>query len=189
MNERNNEVFRRYRKYKTHYFTKEEVDCLIDGETYLNRKTAFQIAYDAGARAGEIIKVSAEHLEFGKGQMIMWDSKKKSWKITPLSDETINLVNMYLRASKIKTRLFSVTTVTLNNWLSDACIRCEVESDPGLSIRWHSWRGTFIRHNSDKGYKWLMQVTGDSLQTILSYYSELTDEDLRKIKVGDMGGL
>lgn len=172
------------KEYKTHYFSKEVADQLIDSETFLNRKTAFQIAYDTGARAGEIITISGEHFDFDKEQMVLWDSKKKSWKVVPLSQKTIVAVKMYLQHSNIRAKLFKVTTKTLNNWLNNACARESIVQDLGTNIRWHSWRGTFIRTHRSLGDKWLMQVTGDSYQTILNYYSELTDDDLRKAKKG-----
>jgi integrase len=176
------EFLRKHRKYKTHYFSREDVPKLINNETYLDRKTAFRIAYDVGSRAGEIIKVSAEHFDFDKGEMVHWDSKKKAWKIVPLSQETLNMVKMFLHSSKITTRLFPVTTHTLNNWIKEAARRENITPDKGIKLRWHSWRGTFIRHNQDKPLKWVMQITGDSTITILGYYSELTDADMHKIK-------
>jgi integrase len=176
------EFFRKHRNYKTFYFTKEQVRAIIDNETYLDRKTSFQIGFDVGSRAGEIIKISAEHFDFDKGQMVHWDSKKKAWKIVPLSQDTLTMVKMYLKSSKITTRLFQVTTKTLNNWTKEASLREGIKPDTGLKLRWHSWRGTFIRCNQNKPYKWLMQITGDNLQTILKYYSELTDDDMRKIR-------
>jgi len=170
------------REYRTHYFTKEEVDRIIENETYIDRKTAFQIASDTGARAGEMITISAEHIDFEKGQLILHDTKKNSWKIVPVSQKTLTTVQMYLNATKIKTRLFKVTTKTLNNWLKERCDSLGIKPDPGLLLRWHSWRGTFIRTHKELGDKWLMQVTGDSYATLLKYYEELTDEDLRTAK-------
>ena len=175
-------IFRKNNGYKTHYFTKEHAEIIINSETYIDRKTAFQISYDTGARAGEIIQISAEHFDFDKEQMVLWDTKKNSWKVVPLSDESLNAVKMFLNSTKIRSKLFKVTTRTLNNWLSNACERNSIEADPGTNIRWHSWRGTFIRTHRSLGDKWLMQVTGDSYQTILKYYETLTDNDLRTSK-------
>lgn len=177
-------IFRKNSNYKTHYFNKEVAERIINSETYLDRKTAMQISFDTGARAGEIIAISAEHFDFDKEQMVLWDTKKKSWKVIPLSDDTLNIVTMYLRSTNIKSKLFKVTTRTLNNWLSVACKREDIKPDIGTRIRWHSWRGTFIRTHRSHGDKWLMQVTGDSYMTLLNYYEELTDDDLRKIKRG-----
>jgi len=177
-------IFRKYRTFKTHYFSKECANNIIQNETYLDRKTAFQIAYDTGARAGEVIVISAEHIDFSKSQMTLWDTKKKSWKIVPLSENTLNSIKLYLNTTKIKAKLFKVTTKTLNNWLMSACEREGIQADPGTNIRWHSWRGTFVRLHKTLGDKWLMQVTGDSLYTLLKYYEELTDDDLRNAKQG-----
>ncbi len=167
---------------KTHYFSKESAEGLIDSETFLERKTAFQVGYDTGARAGEIIMISVEHIH--DGDMLLWDSKKKDWKPVPLSTKTITILQTYLNVTKIKAKLFDVNTKTLNNWLQEACIREGIKADVGTRIRWHSWRGTFVRTHRNLGDKWLMQVTGDSYTTLLQYYEELTDEDLRRIKRG-----
>ncbi len=171
-------------KRKTHYFSQATAEQLINNETLLGRKTAFQIGYDTGARAGEIILISTEHIHLDKGDMLLWDSKKKDWKPVPLSTKTITAVQTYLNATKIRAKLFNVNTKTLNNWLHDACMREGVLADNGTRIRWHSWRGTFVRTHRNLGDKWLMQVTGDSYTTLLQYYEELTDEDLRRIKNG-----
>lgn len=178
----NANIFPITKDYKTHYFTKEVAEQIINSEIYLNRKTAFQISYDTGARAGEIIVISAEHFDFEQEQMVLWDTKKKSWKIVPLSTNTLNAVKLYLHTTNIRAKLFKVTTRTLNNWLNAACAREGIKADLGTHIRWHTWRGTFIRTHKSVGDKWLMQVTGDSYQTLLKYYEELTDDDLRKAK-------
>lgn len=169
-------------KRKTHYFSKAVAEQLITTEIFLERKTAFQIGYDTGARAGEIIMVSTEHIHQAKGDMLLWDSKKKDWKPVPLSSESITAIQTYLNATKIKAKLFNVNTKTLNNWLHDACKREGITPDMGTKIRWHSWRGTFVRTHQHLGDKWLMQVTGDSYTTLLQYYEELTEEDLRRRK-------
>lgn len=169
-------------KRKTHYFSQNAAEHIIDSETYLSRKTAFQIGYDTGARAGEIIMISTEHIHQDKGDMLLWDSKKKDWRPVPLAPKTIIAIQTYLNATKIKAKLFDVNTKTLNNWLHDACKREKIVADMGTRIRWHTWRGTFVRTHRNLGDKWLMQVTGDSYTTLLQYYQELTDEDLRRIK-------
>lgn len=175
-------VFITKRKYKTHYFTKDNAEAIIEKESYLDRKLAFQIAYDTGARSGEIIKIRAEHFNFDKGFMILWDSKKNAWKNVPLSEKTINMAQMYLRVTKKKASLFEVHPKTLNNWLMNICSKLNITADRGTNIRWHSWRGTFVRTHRTLGDKWLMQVTGDSYQTLLNYYEELTNDDLKKAK-------
>lgn len=169
---------------KTHYFSKDVAEQIINSETFLERRTAFQIGYDTGARAGEIIMIGAEHIHQTEGDMLLWDSKKKDWKPVPLSAKTITAIQMYLNTTKIRAKLFNVNTKTLNNWLHDACKREGINADPGTKIRWHSWRGTFVRTHRALGDKWLMQVTGDSYTTLLQYYEELTNEDLRRIKHG-----
>lgn len=176
------EIFRRAREYRTHYFTREDAEAVIEHETYLDRKTAFQIAFDTGARAGEITQISAEHFDFEREQMMLWDSKKKTWKIVPLSQKTLIMVKTYLNSTKIRTKLFKVTTKTLNNWLKERCKTIDIKPDPGLILRWHTWRGTFIRTHKSLGDKWLMQVTGDNYITLLKYYEEMTDSDLRAAK-------
>ena len=173
------------RKTKTHYFSKEDANKLIDTEIFLRRRAAFQIGYDTGARAGEIIKVKTEDFDNKKQQMNLWDSKKKGWKVIPLSKKTFVVVKQYINASRTSTgKLFSVTTKTLNNWLVVACEREGIRADSGTRIRWHSWRGTFVRQHRNLGDQWLLQATGDSYTTLLKYYEELTEEDMRKAKHG-----
>lgn len=170
----------------THYFSMDAVRRLIEGEAKLARRTAFIIANDTGARVGEMLKISAEHFDYDKLQMLLWDSKKKAWKIVPLMETSITAVKLYLDATKITGRLFPVTEKTLNNWLRAACRRGSIVADTGRRIRWHSWRGTFVRHNQDKGDKWLMQVTGDNISTLLKYYEDMTEDDLGRVKRGEV---
>lgn len=175
------DVMIRGKKRNTHYFPKEIAEKIIEEEIYLNRKMAFQLGYDTGARAGEIIMVSAEHFK-DDGMMVLWDSKKKAWKSVPLSEKTIRMVQTFILATKTKGKFFDVTTKTLNNWLDEAVKKHGLKPDLGTRIRWHSWRGTFIRTHRNLGDKWLMQVTGDTYQTLLGYYEELTEEDLMRAK-------
>lgn len=170
---------------KTHYFSSEDVKKIIDNEIFLDRKTAFVVGSDTGARAGEMVKISREHFNFDKNQMLLWDSKKMAFKVVPLSDDTLTAVKTYIKAVDIRAKFFDVHPTTLNNWIKWACEKNNIKPDGGKKIRWHSWRGTFVRLNRGKGDRWLMQVTGDSYQTLLKYYEELTDDDLGKIKRGN----
>ena len=173
------------RKSKTHYFPETDANKLIDNETMLQRRAAFQIGYDTGARAGEVIKIKAQDFDNEKQQMNLWDSKKKGWKVIPLNTKTFVVVKQYINASRTSTgKLFPVTTKTLNNWLVIACEREGITADSGTRIRWHSWRGTFVRQHKHLGDKWLLQAIGDSYNTLLTYYEELTEEDMRKAKHG-----
>jgi len=167
---------------KTHYFSSQEITKIIEGEIFLDRKTAFIIGYDTGARSGEMVKIEVGDFNFEKKQVLLFDSKKQAYKMVPLSDSTMAAVELYIKTCKIRRRLFPMHPTTLNNWIKDACKREKITAEK--KIRWHSWRGTFVRHNRDKGDKWLMQITGDRYDTLLRYYQELTDEDLHKIKRG-----
>jgi integrase len=173
---------RKSRIYKTHYFTKEVAERIIEAETFLDRQLAFQIGYDTGARVGEVLMISAEHFEFDQGFMKLWDSKKRAWKRIPISQKTMLMVQRYLNTTRISTKLFQVEPITPNRWLKYRCGQLGIKPDPDMKIRWHSWRGTFIRTHRQLGDKWLMQVTGDSYATLLMYYEEMTDSDLKKIK-------
>lgn len=178
---------------KTHYFSPEQARSIVERETFLDRKTAFALALDTGARVGEMVKVSLEHfdvVDVEQGKMLLWDSKKGGWKTVPLSRATIDAVRLYANASKKRGLLWDVTERTLNNWLQEACTREDIRPDAGRRIRWHSFRGTFVRTHKGNGDKWLMQVTGDSYQTLLSYYEDLTEADLIRIKHegGEPGG-
>jgi len=181
-----NKIFRRVKATtKTHYFSSDDVKKIIDSEIFLDRKTAFIIASDSGARAGEMVKIEVDDIDYDKKQMLLWDSKKTAYKVIPLSDNTLSAIQTYVRTCKIKRKLFDRHPTTLNNWIKDNCKKNGIAPDPDRKLRWHSWRGTFVRLNRDKGHKWLMQVTGDSYETLLGYYEELTDADLGKIKRGE----
>ena len=178
---------------KTRYFTDDESEAILDAakersdEAYITMLAG----YATGCRISELRSMTASDLIHERGGIYIMDSKKKTRRFVPLLKIEIKALQDYIKRAKelgAITRddqpLFPMSKKTYNRWLKQLAIGTGVIWDGELeNVRWHSWRGTFVRrmHEAGRASNWLEKVVGDKFGTLLQYYSELTEDDLVRI--------
>jgi integrase len=178
---------------KTRYFTNDESDAILEvakersDEVYITMLAG----YSTGCRISELRSMTAADLIPERGGIYVMDSKKKTRRFVPLLDVEVKALQDYIKKGReagLLTRddqpLFPMSKKTYNRWLKQLALDVGVVWDGELeNVRWHSWRGTFVRrmHEAGRASNWLEKVVGDKFGTLLQYYSELTEDDLVRI--------
>jgi len=172
----------------TRYFTESEVENIIDcaksrgDEVYVT----MVIGFVTGCRVGELVRMTVSDWKFERGLVEITDSKKKRKRIVPVPEQYLGIIREYISQHNLKgdQLLCPMSPKTYNRWLKQIALEIGLQWSPEReNIRWHSWRGTFVRLKHRAGYdvKWLEQAIGDTYSTILQYYSRYTDEDMVEI--------
>lgn len=172
--------------------TPDETKRLLDCIDNLEHKTAIQLGFDMGCRVGEIVTIP-NIPEFSTVIQIL-DSKaqnevklKGKTKRTPyrqcvITTQTLNLIKMYqdsIKDEKPKRKfLFPYNERTLSRWIKLYCEKAGIKRKRGNLIRWHMLRHTYIQNAIERGVplKQVSDQTGDSIFTLLRYYSNYTLE-------------
>jgi len=179
-------------KIPTRYFGELEIPKLLGAtRPKAERHLAMKIGMATGMRVGEMVVVRVEDFrEVSPGWVCeVRDSKKRGFRRkVPVGAELVDAVRSFARDRKLKPRdlLFDVNPKTLDRWVKEAATMAGIQWDSTQErLRWHSFRGSFVRRHSDKSPKWLEQVTGDDWETLRFYYTDLSDSDLVRIFIGE----
>ncbi|MEE9237550.1 MAG: site-specific integrase [Thermoplasmata archaeon] len=168
---------------KTYYFTPNQKERLLRIVVDPAHRAALELGFALGARVSEMLLLRVEDVDFEKGWIRVPDVKKKNRRIVPISPEVQQVVEYYIQKEKLKPRdrLFSVSDVTLNNWLRRYSKKTGIEPrEEEGNLRWHSLRDSFIREHQDLPQKMLEQMTGDTIDTLQEYYEEYRPEDIAR---------
>jgi len=175
-------------KIPTRYFGDLELPLLLAATgSRAERCLAMMVGMDTGARVGEVVELRIEDFrELTPGYICeLLDSKKKGHRRkVPVPGALVDAVRSFARERKLRPTdlLFPVDPKTLDRWIKEAATSAGIVWDPKTErVRWHSFRGSFVRQHRLKGPKWMEQVTGDDWETLKFYYSDLSDTDLVRI--------
>jgi len=164
---------------KTKYFTMEQKNMMLSACETSEQYLALLIGFELATRAGEVLTLKLEDINFDTRIVYVFDSKKKVYRKAPASVEFLNGVKRYCKDNGIKSGyLLKIHRITLTRWVKMIADKCGIKAREDENIRYHSLRHSWIRHNSNKPLKYVCQVAGDKQNTILDIYSEYGEEDL-----------
>jgi len=167
------------RKKETKYFTIEQKATMLGACETSKQYLALLVGFELAVRAGEVLTLKLEDINFHTRIVYVFDSKKKAYRKVPASLEFLNGVKRYCKDHGIKSgHLLSIHRITLTRWVKRIADICNIKAREDENIRYHSLRHSWIRHNSNRPIKYVCQVTGDSRSTILDIYSDYSDENL-----------
>lgn len=175
---------------RTRYFTPEEAARIIGEAATQERFTVFTVGFATGLRVGELTRMTPMHWRWDQGFVEILDSKKKDPQLVrkvPFLESEGAAVRRFIEAEDISPDqlMFPKSHETYNRWIKQAAKKAQAYwDDKTHNCRFHSWRGTYVRYQKlekNKGDKWIIQTTGDTLEVLLGYYEDLTIEDMVKI--------
>lgn len=178
------------------YIPAEYVRLLYD--TIDNVRDKFYVTWhiETGVRVSDIVgqvkRGSSERLLGQEINRIDWDRnciqtydhKKDRWRLvhfTPVARQALKLWMKERENLKIQDRaLFPYSEKMCNRILKKWCERISFPYADAVSSHW--CRHTFIRLSRKAGrdMKIVQQNTGDTVKTILEWYSDLSSEDIQK---------
>jgi len=165
------------------YLFEDEIKKLFDVIDDIEVKALIEFGLETGLRASDITGIQTSNIDYDHQYIKVWDEKKDAWRNIVFPKSTGNLIKMYLKARKKNGPiLFPYSEKTLQRRLQDYCRQAgirKVKKKTGTAVGWHWLRHTFIRRSQMFGrdIKLVQQNTGDTIETILKYYRDLSIED------------
>lgn len=144
------------------------------------RRLMFRMGLELGPRVSEIIGIRWEDLDTDRLIVTVWDEKKDVHRFCTMPDGLWEELAAYRGMIDTRRgRLFPITDKTANRWLK------ELAEAAGLKRRvwWHMMRHTHVVHSRRAGrdWDWISQQTGDSVATLIKWYSRLSFEDRHNV--------
>jgi integrase len=166
------------------YLFDDELKKLFNVIDNIEDRAVIEFGLETGLRASDITGILTSNIDFEHQYIKVWDEKKDTWRTVVFPKTTGNILKMYLNARKKNgQKLFPYSEKTLQRKLQEYCrqakIRVLKKRKTGTSVGWHWLRHTFIRRSQMFGrdIKLVQQNTGDTIETILKYYRDLSIED------------
>ncbi len=139
---------------------------------------------ETGLRVSDVVGTEIVHIEWQNMRTYTHDFKKDKWRHVYWPDKVKSALKMWLLQREnegIKGKLlFPFTEKTANRIVKHWAKAIEFPYARQIASHW--FRHTFIRLSRKAGrdIKAVQQNTGDTIKTILEWYSDLSSEDMRQ---------
>lgn len=170
---------KKFTKKTQDYLTKEEIKLIFDSintnkEIGRRNLTILVLLYDSAARADEIVNLCVEDIRYYDNQIIL-NGKGNKKRVVPIMDETIELLNQYLKDNNINYgKIFKVSEK--NNTFIKDIIKSVIKSlSINKNITPHTFRRTRATHLLEAG------VSIIYIKDLLGHSSIETTEEYLKI--------
>ena len=137
---------------------------------------------ETGLRVSDVVNTERVHVDFQNFKTYTYDHKKDTWRYIYWPEKLKPVLKMWLvernnQSIKDK-RLFPFSEKTANRILKNWCKIINFQYASIVSSHW--LRHTFIRlsRKANRDIKAVQQNTGDTIKTILEWYSDLSSEDM-----------
>ena len=180
-------------KYERPYLTVDEVQNLLVRDASIEDKLLVQLGLSLGCRVSEIVSI---RLKWINNQVIkIWDEKKDDFRHCVIDCDTASLLQEYLQNhyrvphgyKREHQRVFYFSAKTANRRLKRAFMEVGIPSGDVVPWRWHTLRHTYVRRMldrlQDRGIQFIVEQTGDTPATILTYYGVPSIDE--RLKVAD----
>lgn len=142
-----------------------------------------------GLRVSDVLSTRLEHLDWQGCRSYTFDHKKDAWRWVYWPESLKGPLKMWLKerqntqeelGREQKQLLFPFTEKTANRIIKRLASRVGFQYATKVGSHW--CRHTFIRLSRAAGrdIKAVQQNTGDTVKTLLEWYSDLSHEDLRR---------
>lgn len=166
------------------YIPSEWVRKFYDSCESVRDKTYLMYHIETGLRVSDVVNTEIVHIDFQEFRTYTYDHKKDSWRYIYFPEFIKYQIKQWLKfrqTAGIKDkRLFPFSEKTANRILKKIAKKIGFPFFKEISSHW--CRHTYIRLSRQKGrdIKAVQQNTGDTIKTLLDWYSDLSREQLKK---------
>jgi len=147
-------------------------------------KTYLMYHIETGLRISDVVHTEIVHIDWQNNRSYTYDHKKDKWRWIYFPEFVRSQLKMWLKQRQIEgikdKRLFPFSEKTANRIIKRWAKKIEFPYSEQISSHW--CRHTFIRLSRKVGrdIKAVQQNTGDTIKTILEWYSDLSAEDMKE---------
>lgn len=165
------------------YFPAHVLKQLLEKIDNVRDKAYITYHVETGLRVSDVIGTEVVHLDWNNKRTYTYDHKKDQWRYVYWPDSVSSVLKMWFKQRQIEEikdpRVFPFTDKTANRIIKRWAR--EVEFQYARQVGSHWLRHTFIRlsRRAGRDIKAVQQNTGDTVKTLLEWYSDLSAEDMR----------
>lgn len=170
-------------------FTAEQVLAMERAATRARDRAYFLYHVETGLRVSDVLGTRLEHVDWKQYRTWTFDFKKDKWRWIYWPARVAPALKMWLKERLVtrdqETReqaqlLFPFSEKTANRIIK--LLAAKIDYPLGDLASAHFCRHTFIRlsRRAGRDIKAVQQNTGDTVKTILEWYSELSGDDMRR---------
>tara|TARA_R100000406_G_scaffold78879_1_gene59802 strand:+ start:276 stop:833 length:558 start_codon:yes stop_codon:yes gene_type:complete len=164
----------RYNDSRDRVLTIEEYQKLLEKAELSNLpqlKDIIEFAYHTGARRGEILRMSRNHVDWNRKVITFYDTKNGEDRTIPLSEKVLSILKKY----RFGDRIFPISEYRIEKHFRIARKRAEI-----TDFRLHDLRACFITNAFLSGLSVaeVSALSGHKSWSELKRYSRIKPEDL-----------
>jgi len=165
------------------FFPVDFVQKLYDSVDDVRDKTYIMYHIETGLRVSDVVGSEVVHVDWQNMRTYTYDHKKDAWRHVYWPEKVKAQLKMWMKQRQIEDikdkRLFPFSEKTANRILQSWCVKLGFPFASQVGSHW--CRHTFIRLSRKAGrdIKAVQQNTGDTIKTLLEWYSDLNSEDMR----------
>jgi len=166
--------------------SKEEIAKILSSADNIKHKALLMLAYSAGLRFGEVIKLKPEDIDANRKLIFIRGSKGRKDRYTLLSNTALETLREYWKRYRPQKWLFEgakegvhLSTRTADKIFRNACKKAGINK----KVSFHSLRHSFATHLLESGsdLKYIKELLGHAYSKTTEIYTHGSRKNLGKI--------
>ena len=167
--------------------SREEIIRLINSVNNIKHKVLIMLAYSAGLRVSEIVRLRAENIDSDRGLIQVKNAKGRKDRYTTLAEVAREALNIYCKAFQPQRWLFPgadedkhISTRTAEKVVEQARERAGIIKPFSIHTLRHSFATHLLEDGTDLRY--VQELLGHNRPETTMIYTHVTQKDLKKIR-------
>lgn len=177
----------RPRHHLPNVLSKEEVKQMLSVIANEKHRVMLSLIYACGLRRSELIRLVPQDIEKTRGLLRIRQAKGFKDRIVPVSEKTIEMIDIYLLHYKPERYLFEgekpgdpYSTSSLAKVLKNACARAKIKKPVTLHWLRHSYATHLLESGTDLRY--IQELLGHKSSRTTEIYTHVTTRGIQNIR-------
>lgn len=165
---------------------KEEVKLILEAHGNIKHRAMLSLLYSGGLRCGELLNLKPEHIDSGRGLILVKQAKGRKDRVVPLSAKVLEMLRIYYKAYKPQCWLFEGQVKgqryderSFQLVLKKALLKSGLTKPVTLHWLRHSYATHLLEAGTDLRY--IQELLGHSRSTTTEIYTHVSNKQLQKI--------
>ncbi len=116
---------------KQYSFTREEMERILDAPRPSASLNALKFAYATGVRVNTLERLEVRHIDFQKGEVLIYKDKGGRSRVLPIDEQTAKLLRECIKGKNPQDKVFGVKKDSVNKYLRRRCEKLHITTPDG----------------------------------------------------------
>ncbi len=116
---------------KQYSFTKEEMERILDAPRPSASLNALKFAYMTGVRVNTLERLEVRHLDFQRGEILVFKDKGSRSRVLPMDEQTAKLLRECIKGKNPQDKVFGVKKGSICRFLRRRAIKLQISTPDG----------------------------------------------------------